>query len=475
MTDLAASQSELPFYLRGLHAPVEHEVEAFDLPVEGAIPPELSGLYLRNGPNPAHGDPGHWFIGDGMLHAVELRDGRVRSYRNRFVQTRAHRKLARYVDQDGKVDFTASPANTHVVAHAGRILAIAENGVPWQVDRQLETLDYHDFGGRLAGPMTAHPKRCPRTGELHFFGYHFAPPHVVYHRVNRAGELVLSQPIEIPRPIMMHDFSITQDYVLFFDLPLVFSFEAVARGGMPYAFEEAAGARIGVMRRDSPTAGVRWLEIEPCYFFHPLNAWNAGDKIRVDVARYPELWRNTSGHFGSAFLHRYEIDLAEGTVRESALDDLAIEFPRIREDRNSLQSLRLCSRHPRRWRRRGHRPRPLRPRDRQAGSLRREGGMPAERDRVRTRFSRRVRRLFGRRRLATRLSPRSRLRTERVRGLRCDADCSRAGRAGEAAAARAARVSRELDQRRVASSSCQRLQRRASTQKRYCSPALNAR
>ena len=336
MTDLAASQSELPFYLRGLHAPVEHEVEAFDLPVEGAIPPELSGLYLRNGPNPAHGDPGHWFIGDGMLHAVELRDGRVRSYRNRFVQTRAHRKLARYVDQDGKVDFTASPANTHVVAHAGRILAIAENGVPWQVDRQLETLDYHDFGGRLAGPMTAHPKLCPRTGELHFFGYHFAPPHVVYHRVNRAGELVLSQPIEIPRPIMMHDFSITQDYVLFFDLPLVFSFEAVARGGMPYAFDEVAGARIGIMRRDSPAAGVRWLEIEPCYFFHSLNAWNAGDKIRVDVARYPELWRNTSGHFGSAFLHRYEIDLAEGTVRESALDDLAIEFPRIREDRNSL-------------------------------------------------------------------------------------------------------------------------------------------
>ncbi len=336
MTESAASQAELPFYLRGLHAPVEHEVEAFDLPVEGAVPPELSGLYLRNGPNPANGDPGHWFVGDGMLHAVELRDGRVRSYRNRYVQTRAHRKLARYVDPEGKVDFTASPANTHVVAHAGRILAIAENGFPWQVDRQLETLDYHDFGGRLGGPMTAHPKLCPRTGELHFFGYHFGPPYVVYHRVNRAGELVLSQPIEIPRAIMMHDFSITQDYVLFFDLPLVFSFEAVARGGMPYAFEEAAGARIGIMRRDAPAAGVRWLEIEPCYFFHPMNASNSGGRIRVDVARYPELWRNSSGHFGSAFLHRYEIDLASGTVHESALDDLAIEFPRIREDRNGL-------------------------------------------------------------------------------------------------------------------------------------------
>jgi hypothetical protein len=108
-----------------------------------------------------------------------------------------------------------------------------------------------------------------------------------------AGRLVVSQPIEIPRAVMMHDFAITQDFVLFFDLPLVFSFDAVARGGMPYAFDESAGARIGVLRRDAPTRPVRWLEIEPCYFFHPMNASNSGDSIRIDVARYPELWRNT--------------------------------------------------------------------------------------------------------------------------------------------------------------------------------------
>lgn len=336
ITSPSSPPSALPFYLRGLHAPVEREVEAFDLEVEGAIPPELAGLYLRNGPNPLAGDPGHWFIGDGMLHAVELRDGRVRSYRNRSVQTRKLRGEARYVDGDGRVDFTASPANTHVIAHAGRILALAENGFPWQVDRKLETVGFHDFDGRLTGPMTAHPKICPRTGELHFFGYHFAPPYVVYHRVDREGRLMLSRPIEIPRPIMMHDFAITEDFVLFFDLPLVFSFDAVARGGLPYAFEESAGARIGVLRRDAPEAPVRWLEIEPCFFFHPMNASNAGDAIRIDVARYPDLWRNTSGHFGSAFLHRYEIDLARGTVREQAIDDLAIEFPRVREDRTGL-------------------------------------------------------------------------------------------------------------------------------------------
>jgi len=332
-----ASSDPVPFYLRGLHAPVAQESLAFDLPVEGAIPPELAGFHVRNGPNPLGRDPGHWFVGDGMLHAVELAGGRARAYRSRMIQTRALRGLARYVDKEGRVDFTANPANTHVVAHAGRLLALAENGLPWQVDRQLETVGPHDFDGKLAGPMTAHPKICPTTGELHFFGYHFAPPYLVYHRVDRAGRLVLSREIEIPRPAMIHDFAITRDFVLFFDLPLLFSPEAAARGGMPYAFDAAAGARLGVLRRDAPTSPVRWFEIEPCFFFHPMNAWNDVDAIEVDVARYPELWRAESSRFDSAFLHRYAIDLASGTVRESAVDDLPIEFPRVREDRTGLR------------------------------------------------------------------------------------------------------------------------------------------
>lgn len=337
MPDSGTSQVALPFYLRGPHAPIADETLAFDLPIEGALPPELEGLYLRNGPNPAKGDPGHWFLGDGMLHAVELARGRARSFRSRFVQTRALRGLARYVDRSGRVDFRASPANTHVIAHAGRILALAENGFPWQVDRTLATLGDHDFDGRLQGPMTAHPKRCPRTGELHFFGYHFAKPHLVYHRANRAGELVLSRPIEIPRPVMMHDFAITQDFVLFFDLPIVFTPEAITRGGMPYAFDASAGARLGVLRRDAPGEEPVWLPIEPCYFFHSVNAWNEGGSIRLEVARYPELWRHSATRFDPAFLYRYDIDLEARRIREGQLDDLPIEFPRVREDRTSLR------------------------------------------------------------------------------------------------------------------------------------------
>lgn len=327
-----AVDSELPFYLRGLHAPIPDEVEAFDLPIEGAIPPELDGLFLRNGPNPLRGDPGHWFLGDGMLHGVSLSGGKALSYRNRFVKTRALAGEARYVDAEGRVDFTAGVANTHVIEHAGRILALVENGLPWEVDASLDTIGYHDFDGRLNGPMTAHPKICPLTGELHFFGYHFADPFLMYHRADAEGRLVESRPIDIPRPVMMHDFAITRDFVIFMDLPIVFSPESIAAGGVPFVWKADAGARLGVMPRSEVGAPIRWLDIDPCYVFHPANAYAEGDRIVLDVAHYDSLWDGRTDTFEVARLHRFELDLGSGTVRETPLDSLAIEFPRIREN-----------------------------------------------------------------------------------------------------------------------------------------------
>lgn len=330
------TRSDLPFYLRGIHAPVDREVESFELPVEGTIPPEIDGLFVRNGPNPAKGDPGHWFLGDGMLHGVRFERGRPAWYRNRFVRTRALAGEARYIGSDGSVDFTAGVANTHVVAHAGRILALVENGFPWEVDGDLETIGYHDFDGRLEGPMTAHPKRCAETGEMHFFGYHFAPPYLRYHRANAEGVLEFSREIEIPRPIMMHDFAITRNHVIFMDLPLCFSAERAMKGGMPYAFEDDVPARLGVLRRDAPESEIIWLDIDPCFVFHPMNAFEAAGRIVLDVARYDSLWSRSAQVFDEAKLHRFEIDLEARKVGERPLDDLAIEFPRIKESLNGL-------------------------------------------------------------------------------------------------------------------------------------------
>jgi carotenoid cleavage dioxygenase len=249
MTGSSAHEESLPAHLRGNYAPVKEEVTAFDLPVRGAIPPSLRGRYARNGPNPRTGQSPHWFMGDGMLHGIELRDGGAAWYRNRWVRTRAFLEDARGVSAEGEVDLTVGVANTHVVAHAGRIFALVESSFPTEVTRELKTVGSFDFAGRLTTAMTAHPKICPRTGELHFFGYSFKPPFLTYHRADSAGRLVQSEVIDVPGPTMIHDFAITDRHVVFMDLPIVFDLELAMAGTMPYRWSDDYGARVGIVPR----------------------------------------------------------------------------------------------------------------------------------------------------------------------------------------------------------------------------------
>jgi carotenoid cleavage dioxygenase-like enzyme len=337
MSANVAPVQELPFYLRGNFAPVSEEVTVFDLPVKGAIPKDLRGLYLRNGPNPKQGiDPGHWFLGDGMVHGVRLEDGAAKWYRNRWVRTRAFSDGARFVDENGNVDRSIGVANTNVIGHAGRILALVESSFPTELTRDLGTAGVRDFDGRLTTAMTAHPKICPRTGELHFFGYGFLPPFLTYHRLDAAGRLVQSEVIEVPGPTMMHDFAVTDRHVIFMDLPIVFDIERALAGDMPFVWSDDYGARLGVMPRSGGNGDVRWFEIEPCYVFHPFNAYSEGGSIVIDVCRYPSLRRSDAGTIEHALLHRWTIDLDAGRVREQPLDDRGIEFPRVDDRRAGL-------------------------------------------------------------------------------------------------------------------------------------------
>lgn len=328
--------SEPPWHLRGNYAPVIDESTVTELEVVGEIPPQLQGRYLRNGPNPRNGLSGHWFFGNGMLHGVALRDGRALWYRNRYVRTgRFADPDAQLVGADGSVDRVhSSAANTNVVRHAQRILALEEAHVPWEVDPQLETVGPVDFGGRLTTAFTAHPKMCPDTGEMLAFGYAFMPPYLTYHRVSADGELVQSVEVPVPGPTMMHDFNITRNHVIFMDLPVVFDLALASRATMPYRWDDEYGARLGVMARDGGQAApeVTWFDIEPSYVFHPVNAYEraGGDEIVIDVARYPSLWRGGSNDFdGLALLHRWVIDRPGGRVTEEPLDDRPAEFGRV--------------------------------------------------------------------------------------------------------------------------------------------------
>ena len=331
-------ETDLPFHLRGNYAPVTEERTVVDLEVSGAIPPELQGVYMRNGPNPRSGYSPHWFVGDGMLHGVRLAGGRAQWYRNRYVRSRTFTEGAQFVDANGTVDHSAGVNNTNVVQHAGKVYALVESSFPIEMTRELDTVGLCDFGGKLTTSFTAHPKPCPRTGEFHFFGYRFIAPWLTYHVLDAHGALVKSEEIAVPGPTMIHDFAITDRHVVFMDLPVVFDLELAMQDRLPYRWSDDYGARLGVMPRGGGNADVRWFEIAPCYVFHPLNAYEEGDSIVMDVARYPELWRDGPEGISAAMLTRWTIDLAAGRVGERQLDDRPVEFPRLDDRLNGLKN-----------------------------------------------------------------------------------------------------------------------------------------
>ena len=326
---MAITESKPPWHLRGNWAPVQDELTETELIVEGAIPPQLEGVYIRTGPNPKSGTSPHWFMGDGMVHGVRLFQGNAAWYRNRFVQTPNITDGASSQTVDVG-DLSRGSANTHVVAHAGRILCLEEGHWPWEIDSNLNTVGYENFSGNLKTSMTAHPKICPETGELLSFSYFsFEQPFLTYHRINSDGQLIQSEGIEIPNMVMMHDFNVTRNYVIFMDLPLVLNL-SLLETGVPFGFDPSAGARLGVMPRNGTNVDVRWFEIDPCYVFHPVNAYDVDEKIVIHVSRQPEAFGSSSDDYAEVGrLWRWTIDLSLGTVTEEQIDDRPGDFGRV--------------------------------------------------------------------------------------------------------------------------------------------------
>jgi len=332
MTDMLDRNAEqTPWFLRGNYAPVFDEVTDTNLSVTGSIPSGLSGLYVRNGSNPKDGTAGHWFFGDGMVHGVRLEGGRAKWYRNRYVRTPKYLNGMDAMDPETMFDPTASAANTHVLAHAGRIWALEEGHLPWEISPELETIGCDDFGGRLTTAFTAHPKLCAETNELHFFGYSAVAPFVTYHVLDGRGQLVHSAPITTPKGTMMHDFMITREHAIFMDLPVVFNLDKMAEGLPPIGWDDDYGARIGIMPRMGTDKDVRWFEIDPCYVFHPLNAFVDGDEVVCDVGRHESMWRGSMDSFEPCFMYRWRFNMRTGAVSETQIDDWAHAFPRVDE------------------------------------------------------------------------------------------------------------------------------------------------
>ncbi len=323
-------------YLAGNFAPVGKEVTAERLPVRGEIPRELCGRLLRIGPNPIAPNPEthHWFAGYGMVHGLRLRGGRAEWYRNRYVRSDGVTQAFGWPEVPGpRHGMGDGSANTNVIAHGGRSWALVEAGSPpVELSYELETIARRDFDGTLPGSFTAHPKRDPRTGELHAVTYYWEWDHLQYMVVGHDARVRKLVKVPVPGRPMVHDMALTETKALLFDLPVHFDIQLIESGAaFPYRWNPDFAPRVGVLPRDGGAEDVRWCEAPSCYVYHPLNAFDLPDgRVVVDVVKHPKMFANDllGPNEGESTLWRWTLDPARGRISEEQLDDRGQEFPR---------------------------------------------------------------------------------------------------------------------------------------------------
>nr|HEX4316105.1 carotenoid oxygenase family protein [Kofleriaceae bacterium] len=354
-------------YRTGAWRPQFTEYDADDLDViVGAIPRELSGVYLRNTENPVMDAIGryHPFDGDGMVHAIRFGDGRA-SYRNRFVRTAglAAELEAGAPQWAGIIELPAKSlrdgwgargrmkdaSSTDVVVHAGVALTT------FYQCGDAYAMDPHSLAQRGRATwvpptgISAHPKLDPATGELLFFSYQTTAPYMHYGVVDARGTLVHHQPVPLPGPRLPHDMAFTPRFAIVNDFPLAWSPEDIARGIYRPRWKPELGSRFGVIPRRGGDA--RWFEAAPTYVLHWINAFEDGTEIVLDGyaqrdptpkpdpadGPYGAMRKMMDIHAMGARPYRWRFDLATGRTREEELFDDISEFPSIHYGKPGLR------------------------------------------------------------------------------------------------------------------------------------------
>ncbi|WP_397579962.1 carotenoid oxygenase family protein [Sphingorhabdus sp.] len=345
-------------YLNGAWTPQHAEVTATDLDViEGRIPDDIDGIYLRNTENQLHQPLGryHPFDGDGMIHQIDFSGGKA-SYRNRFIRTRCFQ-----AEQDAggslwgglmdKSSLSKRPgfgahgslkdsSSTDIIVHAGKAVStFYQCGEGYVLDP--ETLEQEGVASWVPlDGISAHPKVDQRTGELLFFNYSKHAPYMHYGVVDRSGRLAHYVPIPLPGPRLPHDMMFTQNWSILCDFPLFWDEELLKRNVHVTRLHEGLASRFALIPRYGQPEDIRWFEAEPTFVLHFINAFEDGDEVVLDgyfeEDPYPPPLENADGyghmmayvdeHSFKPKLHRWRFNLADGTTREERLDDRILEF-----------------------------------------------------------------------------------------------------------------------------------------------------
>ncbi|KAH9311519.1 hypothetical protein KI387_026554 [Taxus chinensis] len=242
------------------------------------------------------------------------------------------------------MSYGGGTGNTTLIYHHGKMLTLSEVDNPYALrvleDGDLQTLGLMDYDAKLTHSFTAHPKIDPITGEMFTFGYQHTPPYLTYRFVTKEGVMLDPVPITLPKPVMMHDFAITDNYVIFMDLPLLFSPKDMVKGGkFIVSYDTSVKAHFGILPRYAKNElQMRWFELPNCYIFHNANAREEGDEVVLYTCRLPELDLEMVGgpikekikNFQNE-LYEFRFNLKSGEASQQKLSESAVDFPRINE------------------------------------------------------------------------------------------------------------------------------------------------
>ncbi|MFK7977467.1 MAG: carotenoid oxygenase family protein [Halioglobus sp.] len=350
-------------YLQGNYAPVteERDFGQDELTVEGEVPKALRGAFMRDGANVAF-QPNHYVYpldGDGMIHAMYFEDGQVR-YKNRWVETnhlKTERQFGRtiygsvgkmlevpqeVIDAGGEPSPIRNTANTNIIYHGEKLLAMWEGGWPHLLNNDLTTVGLYDYDGALAqgDALTAHPKVCPDTGQLVTCTQRWDSPNYFLQIFDAQAKHIRTVPVEFDRKGIIHDLQITENYVVIFYAPAFHSLEKAMKGEDPFLWEPQNGTKIVVIPRNGEGDNIVF-ETDPFFSWHFCNGFEQGGKIIIDyiwISSIPFAQaQGTGAEKQPRRMYRMELDLANKQVTNEEFSDIFCEFSRVDERRMGKQ------------------------------------------------------------------------------------------------------------------------------------------
>ncbi|KAE8702310.1 putative 9-cis-epoxycarotenoid dioxygenase NCED5 [Hibiscus syriacus] len=238
--------------------------------ITGTIPECIQGVYVRNGANPLHEPVAghHFFDGNGMVHADQFKNVFLKAIGELHGHSGIARLLLLYArGLFGLVDPShgTGVANAGLIYFNGHLLAMSEDDLPYHV-RVTPSGDL---------------KRQP----IRFRCYDvIRKPYVKYFRFSPNCKKSPDVEIPVDGPTMMHDFTITKNFVVIPDQKVVLKLPEMIHGGSPVIYDKNKMSRFRILAENATDAsGIKWIEAPECFCFHLWNAWEEPETDEVIV------------------------------------------------------------------------------------------------------------------------------------------------------------------------------------------------